>query len=195
MNIPEGAPADLFITDELDSRPPALVDYKRESRAIQQLAVHMADDPKSVLPKYVDVALEITGAVSGGLSLYEPSEEPDVFRWHYLRGTLADFNGANTPRDFSPCGITLDNKAPVLTLHPERSYSWLVEANVALPEVLLVPLYLGGGDPFGTLWVVSEAEGHFTRDHARLLAELAGFVGEAVMADRRAPWSVEPTPH
>lgn len=140
----------------------------------------MARDPSAVLPRFVDIALEITGAMSGGLSLYEPDPAPGVFRWHHLRGALSAFNGATTPRNFSPCGITLDRDGPVLTLHPERVYSWLVDADVQLPEVLLVPLYLEGSEPFGTLWVVSAQEDHFTRDHARALNEIAAFVGIAV---------------
>jgi GAF domain-containing protein len=60
------------------------------------------------------------------------------------------------------------------------------------PEVLLVPLYLGGDDPLGTLWVVSETGGHFTRDHARLLTELAKSVGAAVNAWNHS--RLNPTP-
>jgi two-component sensor histidine kinase len=47
-------------------------------------------------------------------------------------------------------------------------------------NALLVPLYLGTDDPLGTLWIVSEAEGHFDGRHADALAELAGFAGLAL---------------
>ena len=93
---------------------------------------------------------------------------------------LAPFNGATTPRDFSPCGITLDRNAPVLAQHPERVYGWIADANIVVPEVLLVPLYLGGKVPLGTLWIVSDREGHFDSGHARALTELAAFVGIAL---------------
>jgi GAF domain-containing protein len=52
-----------------------------------------------------------------------------------------------------------------------------------------VPLRLSGGEPFGTLWVVSDREGRFTRDHAALLTELAECVGVVAAewaGDRRA---------
>ena len=68
----------------------------------------------------------------------------------------------------------------MLSLHPERVYDWIADANIVVPEVLLVPLYLGGTAPLGTLWIVSDREGHFDCGHARALTELAAFVGIAL---------------
>jgi PAS domain S-box-containing protein len=178
--LPQLTVADVFITEELDRRAPKKTDYLQEKLALQDVAARMADQPEEVLPRFVDLALEMTGGVSAGLSLYEESPPPGVFRWQYLRGRLAPFDGATTPRDFSPCGITLDRNAPVLAQHPERVYGWIADANIVVPEVLLVPLYLGGKVPLGTLWIVSDREGHFDSGHARALTELAAFVGIAL---------------
>lgn len=139
---PQLTVADVLITHELDRRTPKKTDYLQEKLALQELSVRMAHQPEEVLPRFVDLALEVTGGVSAGLSLYEENPAPGVFRWHHLRGELAPFNGATTPRDFSPCGITLDHNAPVLSLHPERFYGWIADAKIVVPEVLLVPLYL-----------------------------------------------------
>ena len=128
-------------------------------------------------PKHVwsiRTKLQIEGRV------YEENPAPGVFRWHYLRGVLEKFTGETTPRDFSPCGVTLDLRTPVLAKHPERYYTWLVEAGIALPECLLVPLYVGSGEPLGTLWIVSPTEGHFDSGHARIMTELAAFAGMAL---------------
>ncbi len=189
-HIPADAPHDLFITEALDTRPLGAPDYKGEARAIQALAVRMADDPEGVLPQFVDLAMQITGAASAGLSLWEPDPAPGVFRWRHLRGTLSPFEGATTPRNFSPCGITLDRNCPVLTLHPERTYNWISDAGVVAPEVLLVPLHDGAGEPFGTLWVVGETEGRFTRDHAHVLADLAECIGGALRTSPAKPVEV-----
>lgn len=178
--MPDAAIAEVFITDELARRAAGKVDYFQEKLALQDLAARMADRPDEVLPRFVDLAMEMTGGVSAGLSLYEEDPAPGVFRWQYLRGLLAPFNGATTPRNFSPCGITLDRNGPVLSSHPERVYNWISEANIVVPEVLLVPLYLGGKAPLGTLWIVSDKEGHFDSGHARVMTELASFVGIAL---------------
>ena len=171
---------DVIITDDLFRRAPKRTDHLKEKLALHELAKLMADDPAAVLPRFVDLAMQITGGVSGGLSLYEPTPAPGVFRWSYLRGTLSRFEGATTPRDFSPCGITLDRDEPVLSRHPERVYDWISDAGIVVPEVLLVPLYIGSKEPLGTLWIVSDEDEHFDRSDARAMTELASFVGIAL---------------
>jgi GAF domain-containing protein len=124
--------------------------------------------------------MEMTDGVAAGISLYEENPAPGVFRWQYLRGALARFNGATTPRNFSPCGITLDRMTPILTSHSERMYDWISHENIVVPEVLLVPLYVARTKPLGTLWIVSDDEEHFDSGHARVVTELATFVGIAL---------------
>jgi two-component sensor histidine kinase len=80
--------------------------------------------------------------------------------------------------------VTLDQAGPVLARHAERMYRWISDAGIVVPEVLLVPLYLGGQDPLGTLWIVSDEDGHFDRDHARVATELAAFVGIALRMEQ-----------
>ena len=187
-------PAGVFITDELLLRQPKKTDYLQEKVALQDLALQMADHPAEVLPHLVDLAIDICSGTSGGISLYEEDPAPGVFRWHYLRGSLEKFTGETTPRDFSPCGVTLDLRTPVLAEHPERYYTWLVEAGIALPECLLVPLYVGGADPLGTLWIVSPSVGHFDSGHSRIMTELAAFAGMAlrmVRSERRLQQAFE----
>ena len=172
--------ASVFITEELARRRELRPELFREVLPFQYLTKKMVDAPEQVLPLLVDTAMEICDAVSGGISLYEADPPPGVFRWHHLRGDLEKFSGATTPRNFSPCGITLDRRSPILVQRPERVYTWLQDANVSLPECLLVPLYLGADVPLGTLWIVSEAEGHFDGRHADALADMAGFAGLAL---------------
>jgi two-component sensor histidine kinase len=175
------APPDIFITEELFRRSPLTPNFFGEKQAMQELAANIASGPEAVLPRFVDLAMQLTGGVSAGLSLYEPTPHPGVFRWRYLQGSLAAFENALTPRDFSPCGVTLDRNQPVLSRHPERYYTWISDANIVVPEVMLVPLHIGGDEPIGTLWIVSDSEdGHFNEEHARVATELASFVGIAL---------------
>jgi two-component sensor histidine kinase len=145
----------------------------------------MVDHPEEVLSRFVSLAMELTDGVAAGLSLYEEEQDgPGIFRWQHLCGSLAVFEGTTTPRDDSPCGVTLDQARPVLTRHSERGYRWIADAGITLPEVLLVPLFLGGPEPLGTLWVVSDTESHFDSGDARVATELAAFVGIALRLQR-----------
>lgn len=177
---PKTEPSDLYITEELAQRLVPQADFLKEKRAIEDIAARMLDAPQEVLPRFVELAIELTGGISAGLSLYEETPPPGVFRWRYLKGRLSQFEDALTPRDYSPCGVTMDAGAPVLSRHPERYYDWIAEAGIAVPEVLLVPLHFYGSAPIGTLWVVSAQEGHFHSGHARAARELAHFAGIAV---------------
>ncbi|MBV8190283.1 MAG: GAF domain-containing protein [Alphaproteobacteria bacterium] len=170
---------EVFVTRELNQRAASEIDHRWVKEAIQELAVHMVDGPEKVLPRFVALAMEIGRGVSSGISVAEFDEDPPQFRWAYLQGTLSAFEGATTPRDFSPCGITLDNDAPVLTRHSERYYPWIAEVNVALPEVLLVPLHRGS-EKLGTLWIVSDELSHFNRGHVEAITEIAAFVSIAL---------------
>lgn len=172
--------ADVYVTEALADRPRRAPDYLAEKLALQDLARQLIDRPGDVLPRLVDLALELTGALSGGLSLYEAEPAPGRFRWQHLRGAFMRFEGETTPREFSPCGICLDRGAPLLAQHPERYYAWIRDAGLSVPEVLLVPLYIDGVMPLGTLWVVAGVAGHFDSGHSRVLTELAAFAGMAL---------------
>ena len=88
--------------------------------------------------RLVQLAMEICGADSAGISVLEG----EIFRWFNLKGKLSVFEGATTPRNFSPCGVCLDRNAVVLMERPERVYTWISDAKITVPEVLRG--YMGG---------------------------------------------------
>ena len=168
--------SEVSITHELLRRPAPAPDYLREKLAIQDLAHQMANHPEELLPHLVKQAVDICEADSAGISVLEGS----VFRWLGLVGTLAVFEGATTPRDHSPCGVCIDHRGAVLMERPERVYGWIADANITVPEVLLVPLIAHGGAPIGTLWVVAREGQHFNTGHERVMTELASFTSIAL---------------
>jgi two-component sensor histidine kinase len=170
---------EVIITRELAERPASPSDHRQIKQAIQELAAHMIDGPDEVLPRFVELAMEMGGGVSAGISIAELDASPPIFRWAFLKGSLSVFEGATTPRDFSPCGVTLDENRPILTRHSERFYTWIADVSVILPEVLLVPLHRGV-EQLGTLWIVSDTLGHFNRGHVEAITEIAAFVSIAL---------------
>lgn len=170
--------ATVFVTDQLADRQAAAPDFLREKLAIQHLAEVMSDHPEGVLQRLVKLGMEICGAHSAGVSILEL--EAGLFRWHALAGEFAAFEGTTTPRNFSPCGVCVDLAEPILMERPERAYDWIRDAGITVPELLLVPLTMKGSDAIGTLWLVAADAGHFNKEHARFMSELAAFAGMAL---------------
>ncbi len=86
----------VYVTKELQRRPQLKRDYARENLALRDIANQMISNPGQVLPKLVDLSMDLCHAVAGGISIYEEADQ--VFRWHHLRGTLERFNGSTTPQ-------------------------------------------------------------------------------------------------
>jgi two-component sensor histidine kinase len=182
----KAAVREVFISDVLCARVTPPPDHLREKLAIHELAACMADRPAEILPRFVALAMKLTGGVTASLSIYEPDPAPGVFRWHCMQGELAHLEGSRCPRHDSPCGVTLDQQGTVLVRHPERIYEWIAAENIVAPEVLLVPLVLSETEPLGTLWIVGPREGHFHSGHARIASELGRFAGIAVKMIRQS---------
>lgn len=178
------SPEQVDITVRLADRSRRDPDYQSQKRAVHELARIANERPSELLGRLVELAREVCGAESAGISLYEPAPpSAGVFRWHHLSGVLAPFDGATTPRDHSPCGFCLDRHMPILMAHPERAYSWIRQANIVVPEVLLVPLQCGTNE-IGTLWVIAPRGVEFDGEHARILTELAGVTSIATELTR-----------
>ncbi len=171
---------DVFCTAQLNARPIGKANYVQEKQALQELARCMVDEPNALLARYTELAMEITGAQAGGVSVLETEPAPGRFRWRYTSGASKPLDHVLAPRNYSPCGVTLDKNAPVLANYPGRYYTWITESGVDAPEVLLVPLNVAKGEQLGTLWAISSRVGHFHRGHARVLTELSTFVAAAL---------------
>lgn len=188
QQIDPSALSAVIITDQLARRGTSNPHYIQQKLGVQDLA-EQAGAPGHVLPHLVQLALEICKSDSAGVSVYESGGS--IFRWHHVTGTLEKFDGATTPRDFSPCGVCLDQHRPVLMERPEQAYPWIKEAGITVPEVLLVPIFVGN-EPFGTLWIVAHDQQQFDAGDARVMAELAAFAGLALRMTQ-AEASLKPT--
>ena len=177
---------DLFITNALGERRRVRRHTIMPDRFLVELAVTASADPAEAIPRLVAMAQELTGATSAGLSILDSEAQPQVFRWKHLHGVLANFEGTFTPRDYSPCGTTLDQGRPLLCKRPERYFKWVAEAGVSIAEVMLVPLRWAAPDSSrGTLWVVAPGENYFDADDARILEDVASFAAEALQRKTR----------
>ena len=88
--------ADVDIRAEPSTRPARVPDYEAEQLGFSALASELADNPRNMLQKLVEVAAELCGAHTAGISLLEG----EVFRWEAVAGVHKG------RRAVAPCRVT-----------------------------------------------------------------------------------------
>jgi DNA-binding CsgD family transcriptional regulator len=171
----------ILVTDELARRPARSPDLHAENAALHGLARQMAEGPEHLLETLVRMALGLCHAGTSGVSLVEAGPgATQVFRWVAMAGELAHARGGTTPRDFSPCGVTLERGTPQLFAYPGRLFTYFEAVSPPIVEGLVVPLGAVDG-VVGTIWIVSHSEErHFDWEDARIMTSLAHFTAAAV---------------
>lgn len=172
----------LIVTDKLRSRPQRAPNYEAENKALVSLAETLANRSDDMLQKLAEHAVSLCGAHSAGISLLDVEDGQPIFRWRAIHGTLQPFINGTMPRFFSPCGVVVDQKQPLLIQNPILHYPYISSLGVDLFEVLLVPFQIDGR-PVGTLWVVAhDAKTHFVQEDLRCLESLCRFASASVSA-------------
>lgn len=176
----------VIVTQELIQRAPRPSDLRQENLAFHELAGALASDPVNFLEKLVEVAARLCRADSVGISVAEigPEGEP-IFRWIAVAGELKDMVGGTISRDFSPCGVCVDTRQPLLISKPHRVYPQFNGCSRPVVEALLIPWGASDG-PIGTLWVVAHSDSlKFDLQDVRIMSSLAGFACGAIQLQRK----------
>jgi len=170
----ENRPTDPFVTREALQRRTYAPNLAEATSAGEPSKV-LADDPCVILPHLLEIARELCKAGTAGLSLLRHTQAGhEIVRWDVVSGALARYQGRDTPRDASPCGLCLDAGMPILVSRPERSFSFLHDARPPIVEELIVPLYDSMRNALGTLWIAHhDGTSHITSDDARVAERLA----------------------
>lgn len=159
-----------FAQRDLRQRPP-----DRTLHALRRLARIFADRPAVVLQELVDLAVDMCGADSAGISLEEecPGGEKR-FRWVAISGSFAQFLNATTPRFFSPCGTCLDTHRPQHYRVTQPYYDLLGVTAEEITDGMLIPWITDGLR--GTIWAVAHhSPTAFDLEDYQLLRSLADF--------------------
>ena len=203
---------DVLITAELARRPSRPADHAGENRALVGLADELAGSPDRVLPRLLEVVLELCRAESAGISIYEPGpgsqREPgdgpgnglaaapgdeleDDFgdaagqvHWPVTAGAFAPYQDRRLPLGATPCGAAMARRTMLLVTRPERHFTALRVIAPAIAEGLMAPWRVRGHTA-GTLWVLRhDPARQFDAEDARRLASLASFAAAAHRALR-----------
>src|SRR3569833_1827488 len=186
-------PEDVLVPPKLYRRRahPACLD--RELSAYRELSLLMAQSPSAAIQRFLELAMELCpSAGSAGLSELAEEDGGTIFRWTAMSGKFAPYVGGSTPRDFSPCGLCLNNHHTILVERPGRVFTYFNDAEPEIFEGLIVPLYDTGKRPIGTLWVVSHEPGaKFDPTDARVMEQLAVQLVLAIKLRRKAIIAVQ----
>ncbi|MFZ1886389.1 MAG: ATP-binding protein [Candidatus Binataceae bacterium] len=170
LDAPKATFAEVDFRSALRSRPTRPPNYEAEHRALAVLATEMAENPRNMLQKLVEIAVELCEADTAGISILEG----DVFRWESLAGVFAARRNNTMPRDASPCGVCIDQNATQLMYLADRCFPALA-AEPRFVEALLVP-FQHNNTPVGTVWIVAHTEQRkFDREDERVVRTLARF--------------------
>lgn len=163
---------DVDIRWELRTRPSRPPEPEREQLALLSLARELADNPRNMLQRLVEVALDLCHADTAGVSLLEGN----VFRWEAVAGVFASHRNGTMPREASPCGVCIDRNETQLMSLPDQIFPAL-RTEPRFVEALLIPFH-DHGRPVGTVWIVAHSSARkFDREDERIVKVLARFAG------------------
>jgi GAF domain-containing protein len=168
------------------ARAPSLTAENLAFRHFSQLLLR---PPLDQLQAFLEGARSLCHADSAGISLLEESGGTTLFRWVALAGRYRDFVGGTTPRDASPCGVTLDRGTAQLFDEPARHFACLAAAQPPIIEGLVLPIR-GATHDSGTIWIVTHSRAvEFDMEDVRVMNALAGFAAFACqrLSERSAP--------
>jgi hypothetical protein len=157
LQAPQFGLDDIIINSELSLRPERTHDLRRECKALESLTQTAAEHPPALLQQVVDLAVEICGAGSAGVSLLESEANGEqVFRWVAVGGAFKPYTGGTTPCDWSPYRICLDRDMPMLYSYPARFFTYFNQVEPPIVEGLMIPFHVDE-EAVGTIWIVSHA--------------------------------------
>lgn len=174
--------SDAFVPCSLDEIivPPApsgamTVPWQAETDAFLELSRTLATSPERTAQRLVDIAMSLTGADSAGLSLEDIDEDTPIFRWVATCGEFSRYVNGTMPRDFSPCGTTIEFRRPLLMRDPVRRYAYISQLHAPVRSVVLVP-FARAGKWIGTVWIVAHtAEKTFDERQVAIVKKLTTF--------------------
>jgi signal transduction histidine kinase len=161
---------EIDIRSALQNRPHRVPDYEAEHWAFGALAREMAENPRNMLQKLVEIAVELCNAGTAGISLIEGP----LFRWEALAGIFGSYRRSTMPFDASPCGVCVNRDETQLMHLPDRHFPAL-RTEPRFVETLLIPFH-DHGKPIGTVWIVAHDFAHkFDGEDERIVRTLAEF--------------------
>jgi hypothetical protein len=177
LNLREDA---TFAERRLHTRDVAL-----QTEGVQRLARAFVDKPDTILQELVDVAVELCGADSAGISIErEDGSDKEFYHWVATAGQYSDFLNAILPRYPSACGLCLQRGEAQHFRVGQRFFEIMgIEAPLVTDGILL-PWRVDGTR--GTIFVMAHGRTEaFDGEDARMMQLLADFAAMGFRQQRQ----------
>ncbi|MBW4511927.1 MAG: GAF domain-containing protein [Scytonematopsis contorta HA4267-MV1] len=185
MSVGSFSKSGVLITEQLYQRPCRPLNLEAEVKILRALGQQLTRPLQVILKYLVEAAVDLCFAGTAGVSLIEtqPSGE-EVLRWVALAGIYEQYEGDITNREYSPCGICLNQGSTQLYHQPEGYFPSSQQAEPPIVEGLVLPLLLEG-QALGTIWIASHNEQRqFDSEDVRVMTSLADFAVAAIHSSR-----------
>lgn len=138
--IPAATETEVLITEALAGCPTRQPDLATENQALHMLSQHLNEKPQLLLKTLLQIGLELCQADSAGVSLLKTAPNGESrFRPVAIAGALEFLEQIITPRTFSPCATTIDQKKVQLYTYLKRYFTYLHDPQLLIVEKLLIP--------------------------------------------------------
>jgi signal transduction histidine kinase len=169
-----------FTQRSLHPRSPAL-----QIEGLQRLAKAFVTAPESILQELVNVAVDICGADSAGISIEQDNAtDTDYYQWIATAGVYSPFMGAILPRYPSACSLCLERGKPQVFRVSERFFEIMGIQAAIVTDGILLPWQTE--ETRGTIWIMAHGRTRaFDGDDCRMMQALASFAAMGVHQQRQ----------
>jgi hypothetical protein len=155
-------------------------DIPLQMEGMRRLGVAFVDSPTTILQVLVEIAVDLCGADSAGITIVlEPPTEDAYYQWIAVAGEYSNFLNATLPRTPNPCGVTLQRNSAQHIRVPKSLFDRIGSTASPITDGLLLPW--SAGNVQGTVWITAHGRTEaFDREDAAMMKILAEFAAMAV---------------
>ena len=169
-----------FLARKFHSRGAAL-----QMEAMQRIARAFVENPETILQELVNVAVEVCGADSAGISIEkEDRTEERFYHWVATAGEYSAFLDAVLPRYPSACGICLERGRGQHFTVGQRYFDLMGISAPLVTDGILLPWVVD--ETRGTIFVMAHGRTEaFDQEDYRLMKVLADFAALGVREQKQ----------
>jgi transcriptional regulator with GAF, ATPase, and Fis domain len=166
-------------------------DVAVQMEAMQRLAHAFVENPETILQELVNVAVELCGADSAGISLEkEDKTDESYYHWVATAGEYGGFLNASLPRYPSACGQCLERNQPQLFRVSQRFFDLMGIEAPTVTDGILLPWQVE--ETRGTIWIMAHGRTEaFDVNDSRMMETLADFAAMGVRQQRQQKMLME----